>query len=298
MTGNLHSDLVLDPGPFHVAHGATAQVVKEQAGKTGAFACFRPTVQMAVHWMIMDSIEHPWTTCRAGIALVLKPSPHVAVYRQRAGLLALRLPCLQPDKPRVEVDLLPSGPSEFVLARAGMIAAHKQRFETIRQFFQQPLVLILLQETLAHVVFLQLGNRRLTVYQRRIFIMAQMKAAADDGEFAVNRSVGSPGRAALGNELPNLCRAEPGRHQTAQHGFDVRPVTPLDMFRVAQIAQAIVFQHQLTEIRDRRLLWTRAMAGGNLAYALLQEILGIGLLGEAGALTHPAAADIILDPPG
>src|SRR4051812_29504513 len=88
---DLHRDSVLYARALHVADGGPPQIVKEQARKSRAPACFRPAIQMIVDGAVLRAMENPTRTRRTGFPLALQPAPHVAIDRQRPGLLPFRL---------------------------------------------------------------------------------------------------------------------------------------------------------------------------------------------------------------
>ena len=49
MAGNLHSDPLGDPGPYHISDGGSAEVMKESAFETDLFAGGGPVVTYALY---------------------------------------------------------------------------------------------------------------------------------------------------------------------------------------------------------------------------------------------------------
>ena len=117
--------------------------------------------------------------------------------------------------------------------------------------------MILLHKSLAYVFLFEDRNHRLSLHQGRVLPYTEFESPAYDGEFAIDCSVGCTGGAATGDILPHLRLAEPGSQQAAQHGRDVRLVSPLYVPHITQIAQSIVFHHQIAEIRNRGVFGAR-----------------------------------------
>src|ERR1019366_147787 len=111
-----------------------------------------------------------------------------------------------PDQPGLRIHLLPTDAPQLVLAGARVIAANEQSLETGRQFLQQPLILVLLQEPLPDIILFQHGNRRLPLDQRRVFLRAESESAAHDGELAIDGGVARARRPGLRDVLPHLSR--------------------------------------------------------------------------------------------
>src|ERR1022692_2106236 len=85
-----HGLQVLETGFLHIANGAPAQVMKEQAGHARTLAGFRPAVQVGVHGMILRPVEHPDAVLRADFPLPFDPAAHVAIDGQGTRLFVLR----------------------------------------------------------------------------------------------------------------------------------------------------------------------------------------------------------------
>jgi hypothetical protein len=162
---------------------------------------------------------------------------------------------------------------------------------------EQTFVLILLQKSLAGSALFQLGDRRLTVRERRIFPHSKRETAANDGQFSVNGRIRCSSLTPRLNVAVHLGRPEPGHLDSAEQRLDVSSYPPLYMLQVSAPPKTVVIDHQGAEISNRGPFWTVTPARSNLSNALFEELIGVLLVAKPSGLAYTLATHEILNPP-
>jgi hypothetical protein len=83
-----------------------------------------------------------------------KPGDHIAVDRNRPGLVVLGLFLFDPDLAGHQIDLRSLDFAQFDESHAGMVGDYKDRSQVARESVPHLEVFAVLQKTLAHIVFL------------------------------------------------------------------------------------------------------------------------------------------------